>query len=150
MSLMKLSRTVSYALHATLQLARSESGEAPVPCSRLASAGGMPERFLLQILRSLVSHGILESTRGVEGGYTLGRSPEKISLLDVIEAVRGPVASNFPIHDGLPDELKLKLERTFSGVADYTRQELGAVTLAHLMAETDGRGDGDGDGQLSP
>ena len=77
---MKLSRTVAYALQATLQLALSGDQE-PVPCSRLAAEGKMPERFLLQILRNLVAHGILSSTRGVDGGYTLDRAPEEISLL---------------------------------------------------------------------
>ena len=67
---MKLSRTVGYALQATLQLARARPSQ-PVPCSRLATEGEMPERFLLQILRNLVAHGILGSTRGVDGGYTL-------------------------------------------------------------------------------
>ncbi len=65
---MKFSRTVSYALQATLQLAQ-EDRAAPVPCSQLAAEGKMPERFLLQILRNLVTHGILRSTRGVDGGY---------------------------------------------------------------------------------
>lgn len=65
---MKLSRSVGYALQATLQLACAD-GTAPVPCSRLAAEGKMPERFLLQILRNLVAHGILASTRGVDGGY---------------------------------------------------------------------------------
>ena len=69
---MKLSRTVTYAIQATLQLAESDS-RTPVPCSKLASQGAMPERFLLQILRNLVNHGILQSTRGVDGGYALLR-----------------------------------------------------------------------------
>ena len=69
---MKLSRTVTYAVQATLQLGRSEVG-VPVPCSQLAAEGHMPERFLLQVLRHLVTHGILHSTRGVDGGYSLNR-----------------------------------------------------------------------------
>ena len=81
---MKLSRTVAYAVRATIQLAQTNSG-APVPCSRLASEGHMPERFLLQILRNLVTHGILHSTRGVDGGYSLERKPDDISLLDLID-----------------------------------------------------------------
>src|ERR1700680_2225111 len=92
---MKLSRTVAYAIHATLQLAQSKSG-VPVPCSRLATEGHMPERFLLQILRHLVTHGILHSTRGVDGGYALERKPEEISLLDVIEAIDGPLSATLP------------------------------------------------------
>ena len=87
---MKLSRTVSYAVKATLQLAQL-SADGPVPCSKLASEGKMPERFLLQILRNLVTHGILRSTRGVDGGYALVRPADQISLLEVIEAIEGPV-----------------------------------------------------------
>src|SRR6185503_19047842 len=89
---MKLSRTVAYAVRATLQLAQYSQGT-PVPSSKLASEGHMPERFLLQILRNLVTHGILRSTRGVEGGYALTRPPEQISLLEVIEAIEGPMGA---------------------------------------------------------
>src|SRR3954470_15915458 len=96
---MKLSRTVAYAVQATLQLAQNKSG-LPVPCSQLASEGNMPERFLLQILRHLVTHGILHSTRGVDGGYSLERKPEDISLLDVIEAIDGPLSATLPGNDG--------------------------------------------------
>jgi len=99
----------------------------------------MPERFLLQILRKLVSHGILESTRGVEGGYSLGRSPQEISLLDLIEALGGPLTSTLPLHDRLPAESKLKLERALKGLAEYTRRELRAIKLSHLMSTGDGQ-----------
>ncbi len=105
----KISRTVAYAVQATLQLARANS-QLPVPCSQLAADGHMPERFLLQILRHLVTHGILHSTRGVEGGYTLERSPEEISLLEVIEAIDGPLSTNIPATEGaaLPHEERLR------------------------------------------
>ena len=112
---MRLSRTVSYALQATLHLARSDAAGMPTPCSRLAAEGKMPERFLLQILRTLVKHGILRSTRGVGGGYVLERSPAEISLLEVIEALDGPVASGLPDHEGLPKESKAKLARALAG-----------------------------------
>ncbi len=145
---MKLSRTVSYALHAAMQLAQSEAGDAPVPCSRLAAEGKMPERFLLQILRNLVAHGILESTRGIEGGYSLRKSPREISLLDLIEAVGGPVASKLPIFDGFPAESKLMLQRTLTDVDQYTRRAFGAVKLSHLLSAAEKRA-ADGDGHPS-
>ena len=129
---MKLSRTVSYALQATLQLARSDS-VSPVPCSQLAAEGKMPERFLLQILRNLVAHGILESTRGVEGGYTLERAPEEISLLEVIEAIDGPLLANVPTGQGLPEESKDKLGQALGEVTAVARQGLEAVKLADLL-----------------
>lgn len=130
---MKLSRTVSYALQATLQLAQADS-QVPVPCSRLAAEGKMPERFLLQILRNLVAHGILGSTRGVEGGYTLERSPDEISLLEVIEAIEGPLISAVPVGEGLPEGSRTKLEQALAEVTALARRELEAVKLADLLA----------------
>ncbi len=131
---MKLSRTVAYALQAALQLAQVENG-APVPCSRLAAEGNMPERFLLQILRNLVAHGILGSTRGVDGGYTLGRAPEDISLLEVIEAIEGPLDSAAQIGAGLPRSTRDRLQRALGDITKLARKELEAITLAHLLPE---------------
>lgn len=130
---MKLSRTVAYALQATLQLARAEAG--PVPCSRLAAEGKMPERFLLQILRNLVAHGILSSTRGVDGGYTLERPPDEISLLEIIEAIDGPMTSALPIHEGLPEPSRSRLETALSDITTHTRRELASVRLVALLPE---------------
>src|SRR6188768_840533 len=115
-SVMKLSRTVSYAVRATLQLAQLEA-QGPVPCSRLAADGKMPERFLLQILRNLVTHGILRSTRGVDGGYALVKPADQISLLEVIEAIEGPYDTSLETSDGLAEASQLKL-----------RDALGQVT----------------------
>jgi Rrf2 family protein len=129
---MKLSRTVSYALQATLQLARTSSSD-PVPCSQLAAQGKMPERFLLQILRNLVAHGILASTRGVDGGYALERPAGEISLLEVIEAIDGPVISALPLGEGLPAESRAKLERSLGEVTSGVRRELQAIKLSSLL-----------------
>lgn len=93
----------------------------------------MPERFLLQILRSLVTHGILASTRGVDGGYALQREAADISLLDLIEAIDGPMTSAVPIEQGLPEGSKAKLECALTGVTELARRELRAITLAHLL-----------------
>jgi Rrf2 family protein len=134
---MKVSRTVAYALHAALQLARSESS-GPVPCSRLASEGQMPERFLLQILRNLVNHGILGSTRGIDGGYTLERQPTDVSLLDVIEAVEGPYDSSLLFHEGLPEESRTKLECALNKITELARHELRAIKLSHLLPAIEG------------
>lgn len=130
---MKLSRTSSYALQAILQLAKSDASGSPVPCSRLAADGKMPERFLLQILRSLVTHGILGSTRGVVGGYSLERNPDDISLLDVIEAVDGPVVPSLPTHEGLSDDANQKLKCVLASVTELARRELAAIKLSQLL-----------------
>jgi Rrf2 family transcriptional regulator, cysteine metabolism repressor len=129
---MKLSRTVAYALQATLQLAQSNA-LGPVPCSQLAADGNMPERFLLQILRSLVAHGILSSTRGVDGGYTLDRGPEEISLLEIIEAIEGPLCPVIPVSQGLPPGSKAKLQDALACITDISRKELQDIKIAHLL-----------------
>ena len=129
---MKLSRTVAYAVQATLQLAQSGSS-APVPCSQLAADGQMPERFLLQILRNLVNHGILRSARGVDGGYTLDRQPDEISLLNVIEAIDGPLTPNLPTGGGLSKRSRSKLQDALADITDSSRQQLEAIKLAHLI-----------------
>jgi Rrf2 family transcriptional regulator, cysteine metabolism repressor len=134
---MKLSRTSSYALQAVLQLARSSDSGTPIPCSRLAAEGKMPERFLLQILRSLVTRGILGSTRGVIGGYALERSPEQVSLLDIIEAVDGPVVSSLSMHEGLSEDANQKLKCVLATVTELARRELDAIKLADLMPKDD-------------
>ena len=131
--MMKLSRTAGYALHATLILAE-KNAHGPVPCSRLATEGEMPERFLLQILRSLVTHGILCSTRGVEGGYALGRHPGDISLLDVIEAADGPIIADVKTGDGLRESAQLKLSSALADIVDASKRQLEAVKLSSLMS----------------
>jgi Rrf2 family protein len=129
---MKMSRTVEYAVQAMLQLAEHEPG-VPIPCSRLAAAGQMPERFLLQILRNLVTHGILASTRGVEGGYTLERPADQISLLEVIEAIDGPLGGALTAVKGLPPETQQRLLAVLQKVSEQARRSLSEVKLADLL-----------------
>ncbi|REK15898.1 MAG: Rrf2 family transcriptional regulator [Planctomycetota bacterium] len=130
---MKLSRTVAYAVQATLQLADAPPG-APVPCSQLAATGHMPERFLLQILRHLVNHGILHSTRGVDGGYSLERPPQEISLLEVIEAIDGPLVATIPTtDDGHFGRYEDRLRAALEGVAETKRQQLQAIKISDLL-----------------
>lgn len=129
---MKLSRTVAYAVRATLQLAQLET-KGPIPCSRLATEGKMPERFLLQILRNLVTHGILRSTRGVDGGYALLRPADEISLLEVIEAIEGPYDSTLEMGEGLSPDSQNKLQEALEGVTRSTRKQLEAIKLSQLL-----------------
>ena len=130
---MKLSRTVGYALQATLQLAEAEPGT-PIPCSKLAAEGNMPERFLLQILRNLVTHGILHSTRGVDGGYALERRADEISLLDLIEAVDGPMFSQAPLAERVPQELVDQLSIALKEVTASTRKQLSSIKISSLAS----------------
>jgi len=99
----------------------------------------MPERFLLQILRNLVTHGILHSTRGVDGGYTLERPPDQISLLEVIEAIDGPLNPMLPANDNSSQPHEVRLRAAIEQITSTARQQLEALKLSDLMQAPDAR-----------
>jgi Rrf2 family protein len=111
---MKLSRSTVYALEAVLQLARSRTG-APISSGDLAAASGMPVRYLLTILGKLTRNGILASRRGIDGGYVLARPPGEITLLELVEAVEGPLTQLCggpdPDSVGRPVSMRRRMER---------------------------------------
>jgi Rrf2 family protein len=90
---LRISRKIDYALRAMIFLA-SIPGEAVVPFREIARRMEVPEDFLAKILKLLVDQGLVRSTRGPHGGYSLARPAQDVSFLDVIEAVEGPVALN--------------------------------------------------------
>lgn len=90
----------------------------------------MPERFLLQILRSLVTSGLLRSTRGVEGGYRLARTADEISVLDIVESIDGRFCL------GLPQSWdNATVQTALVGCGERVRGELGRLKLATLAAD---------------
>ena len=90
---LRISRKIDYGLRAMIYLASLASGSV-VPFREIARQMEVPEDFLAKILKTLVDQGLVKSSRGPHGGYSLGRSATEISFLDVIEAVEGPVALN--------------------------------------------------------
>lgn len=78
-------------MRAALELAAAE--DPPVKGEQIAAAQGIPIKFLEHILIDLRHAGLVVSQRGPEGGYRLDRSPDEISVADVIRAVDGPLAA---------------------------------------------------------
>lgn len=90
---MRLNQATDYAMRAVLYLSGLPPGQ--VTEARLISEKEhIPMRFLLKILRVLAGAGLVHSYRGVNGGYSLARKPENITMLDVVEAVEGPITIN--------------------------------------------------------
>lgn len=87
---MRLSRQVQYALCGIFDLAYNGSG-GPVRVRSIGERHRIPHRFLEQIFQRLRRADLVVGKRGPGGGYVLTRSPEKISLREVVEAIDGPL-----------------------------------------------------------
>lgn len=96
LSIMKFSKAVLYAIQALTELAASTDGGVPVRCASIAKHARIPRKYLAAVLGKLVAHRILISCRGSRGGYCLARSADAIKLIDVIEAVNGPIGGDWP------------------------------------------------------
>lgn len=85
---MQLSKGFDYAVRSLVFLALSPKGR-PAELKAISEAQGIPVSYLAKLMRSLVRSGIVASTLGRDGGYTLRRRPETVSLLEVYEAIEG-------------------------------------------------------------
>jgi Rrf2 family protein len=102
---------------------------------KIAEAQGLPERFLVKVLKPLVSAQVLLSLRGPNGGYRLAKSPRSISLLDIVEAVDGPIRGQVPAINGDDDKLTRRLEGVCGTTADLVRQRLQKVRVSDLVGK---------------
>lgn len=80
-----------YALRAALEVAARIERSTPATRDEVSEAQNIPRRYLATILNDLRRAGLVTASRGPEGGYRLARTPELISLADVIRAVDGPL-----------------------------------------------------------
>lgn len=90
---MKISRKADYALRAVLHIAR-QPNEKRNSINVIAESERIPRDFLAKILKELTRAQILKSYQGVHGGYQMAKSPSSVSVLDVIEAMDGPLGLN--------------------------------------------------------
>ena len=131
---MKLTRASSYALHAVAYMAAQKRG-GPVASHLIAQARGIPERFLLKVLKPLVSARVLQSVKGPNGGYRLARRPADITMLEIVEAVDGPIRGQAPFaEEGNDGKLNRKLDAICKQVADEVRSRLARVRVSDLVA----------------
>src|SRR5271165_5347967 len=129
---MKLTRASSYALHAVAYMATQKS-DRPIASHKIAQERGIPERFLLKVLKPLVSARVLLSIKGPNGGYRLARSPSDISMLEILEAVDGPIRGQSPLTEEGNGTLNTKLENICKQSADQVRKHLEKVHISDLL-----------------
>src|SRR5512146_464782 len=90
---MQITRQADYALRAMLYLAQLEPTQRAAT-SQIADEQHIPPSFLAKIISQLSIAGLIHTSRGARGGVSLARTPEEISILEVVEAIDGPIALN--------------------------------------------------------
>lgn len=90
---MQITRQADYALRAMLFLARLDPHQR-ASTSDIAKIQHIPPSFLAKIISQLSIAGLIQTSRGARGGVSMAREPEKISLLEVVEAIDGPISLN--------------------------------------------------------
>jgi Rrf2 family protein len=90
---MQITHQADYAIRTIFYLSRLNPNQ-KVATSQIAADYKIPPSFLTKIISQLSIAGLIHTSRGARGGVILARSPEEITLLDVLQAIDGPVALN--------------------------------------------------------
>ena len=137
---MKISFKGDYALKIILDLALSY-GNGITQIKDISKRQDIPEKFLEQILLALRNGGVLKSKRGVEGGYSLAKTPEHITLGEVIRLLDGPLAPIPCVSQtayepcSCPDEESCGLRMAMQQVRDAIATILDNYKLSRLIQE---------------
>jgi len=90
---MQITRQADYAIRAVMYLSKLGANQRAAT-SQVAKEQSIPPSFLAKIISQLSIAGLLHTSRGARGGVMLARPPQEISLLDVVEAIDGPISLN--------------------------------------------------------
>ena len=133
---MRLSPAAEFAIRGVSVLA-DEYGRGPIPLETVCERRGLAREYLVKIFGSLVKAGVVRTVRGKKGGFLLAREPKDITLLEVIEAVEGPIALNYcQHHPPRCDEVNCPLRAMWTELQHIVREKLGSVTLATCTASS--------------
>ncbi len=110
---MKISRSTGYALLAVGYLAQHQDQKI-ILSQAISKKYKIPLEYLLKIMQQLVKANVLRSKRGPRGGFSLARPAKKITMLQIIEAVDGPLVSNLTLTEDAPREkFSAKVEQVY-------------------------------------
>lgn len=116
-----------YGLSAILEMA-NHYGNAPLQVREIASKHKISPQYLEQLLGRLTKPGLIRALRGQKGGFVLARTPQEISLIEVLEALEGPLA----IADSMPQDNVLI---NYATQAEAKIRHVMDVSLADVLAQ---------------
>jgi len=130
---MKLSKTGALAVLATRYLTQ-QNGKT-VRARNVGEALNIPTDSALKILQALARGRVIDSHLGRSGGYSTQRTEQQITLLEVIEAIDGPISGGLALDGRQPDDLDQpieQLQRVCRRMAEQVREQVARTTLAEL------------------
>ncbi|TMK54817.1 MAG: Rrf2 family transcriptional regulator [Actinobacteria bacterium] len=131
---MKFTLGTEYGIRALIELA-ARYGDGPVPARAIATAQGIPLRFLEHQLAALHKAGIVDSQRGANGGAALARDPSEIRISEVIDALEGPLAPMYclePHDERCVQTHQCGVQELWMRVEDAVRTVFEQTTIADI------------------
>jgi len=129
-------RDTDYAMRALVYLAEHQEDNA-ITVKTIAENSAIPLDYAYKIMRKLGETGITESRLGSQGGFVLKRSPSDITLLDVIEAIQGPVSVSNCVSDPdfCPRHITCKVSPKWAKIQQSMISLLQSTTLASIITD---------------
>jgi FeS assembly SUF system regulator len=136
--MLRLSNLADYGVVVMTAAARAAADGRLTSAAQVSQLTGIPAPTVAKLMGQLGRAGLLQSRRGVAGGFELARPATAISLADIVEAIDGPIALTHCTHEaadcGLAEGCAVRPH--WEPVNQAVRAALSAVTLADLVGET--------------
>ncbi len=130
---MRISRSTGYALLAIGYIAKQQ-GKKTVLSQGISKQYDIPLEYLLKILQQLVRANVLHSKRGPRGGFSLARPTKQITMLEIIEAVDGPMTSQLNIAEQSSGEkFSVRAEQLYEKAVAQAKNVLEKAKLSSLL-----------------
>lgn len=129
---MEITKAADYGLRAMYRLGQTPK-ETSALIGDIAIEMNIPAQFLHKVMPRLVKAGLVRSRRGARGGYKLAKDPMDISLLDIVQAIDGPIFINRCLFD--KDDCNLEHDCSIRPVFAKAQSALRQVLAQHKLAD---------------
>lgn len=131
---MRVSRSTGYALLAVGYIAKNQ-GDGVVLSQDISERYEIPLEYLLKILQQLVRANVLRSKRGPRGGFSLAKTTNKITMLEIIEAVDGPLTGELNLtSQARGDKYGQRAEQMYNKAIAQAKGVFGRTKLSNLLS----------------